>query len=522
MEPTKSVDDERKKAIEKLKEMNFFNYLHRYSDNSYFLPKELNSLCEIITNNFIRYSNMEHDNINKIPEKNKKLANLYYSMGLSKNIIENMKNLSNIKIDKENIDLESEKKNFIDYMMAMYVRDMGKNENEFVFENPQDIVDHGYDYFSRLYLQSEKEIGKYDDKTKKEIESLIFNELNPNKSCSIIINKNKEETIRKIEPILKTNKIPFEIKRSLDKYIIGQERGKKVLSSAVSFHYGLLRKKINDELENNGGDINKALKETSPSKTNIIFIGPTGCGKTYSLRKISEEINIPFIEEDMSKFSKTGYVGKNVESILMDLYYKADENPYLAQMGIVYLDEIDKIASENTLSKDVSGEGVQEELLKLIEGGDNSFEIKGKNLSLTTNHILFIASGSFEDIIRKDSVSREDLVEYGMKRELMGRVQKIVKYHSLNKEHLKKILNESKDTPLRDYVDFFSIYDIKLRFSDEAIDLIAEEASHEKIGARALSGKIDDILEEHMFEKPGKYKGELIIDRKYAEQRLLR
>ncbi|MBN1376785.1 AAA family ATPase [Candidatus Woesearchaeota archaeon] len=517
----KTKDNERRKTIEKLKQMNFFNYLGRYSDNSYFLPRELNSLCEIITDNFSRYNQMEKDCEGKIPAENKKLADLYYSLGLAGNILEDMKNLSNITVDKEEISLEYEKKDVTGHIMNMYLKDIEKNENEFVFQKPRDIIDHSYDFFSRLYLHCQKEIAKYDDETKKEIAKLLFNESDKTHSCNIIINKDKNETIRKIEPILKTTKIPFEIKKSLDKYIMGQERGKRVLSSAVSFHYGLLRKKIHDELKNNGGDINKALKDTPPSKTNIIFIGPTGCGKTYSLRKLSEEINIPFIEEDMSKFSKTGYVGKNVESILMDLYYKADENPYLAQMGIVYLDEIDKIASENTFGKDVSGEGVQEELLKLIEGGYNSFEINGKNLSLTTNHILFIASGAFENIIEKDPISREDLIKYGMKREFMGRVQKIVKYHPLNKDHLKKILNESKDTPLNDYKDFFRIHNIGLRFTDDAIDFIAEEASHEKIGARAISGKIEDILEEYMFEKPGNYKGELVIDRKYAEQRLL-
>ena len=226
--------------------------------------------------------------------------------------------------------------------------------------------------------------------------------------------ENEEKLKESVQPIIEFNKIPKDLKQYLDRYVIGQEEGKKVLSTAIAFHYKRLGKGIKDEMENNGGDIESALKNTKTPKANIMIIGPSGVGKTYTSETASDMVGVPFIKQDMTKFSETGYVGQDISDILLDLFIKAEGNPYVAQMGMVYLDEIDKIASSPTLGRDVSGRGVQNGLLKIVEGVENNLDVGRQKVKLSTKHVLFIASGAYEnlDVIVKNGMIKESEGKY--------------------------------------------------------------------------------------------------------------
>ncbi len=328
---------------------------------------------------------------------------------------------------------------------------------------------------------------------------------------------------------------PKQVKEYLDRYVIQQDMAKKVLSVAVCDHYRHVQR---CHREKNCGHY---------SKQNVILIGPTGVGKTYLIKVIADLIGVPFVKADATKFSETGYVGGDVEDLVRDLIRKADGNLELAQYGIIYLDEIDKIASSTQfVGKDVSGQGVQRGLLKLMEETEVStksqfdmasqiqsmMEIgqgKKKARTINTRHILFIVSGAFENLkevvrlrLRQTHVGfgaklssvvasaptllkeakTEDFIQYGFEPEFVGRLPVRVTCEELSKKDLYAILKESAGSIVKQMQDAFAAYGVDLLFSDEGLLEIAEKAYHEKTGARGLITVCEKILREFKFEIP--------------------
>lgn len=338
-----------------------------------------------------------------------------------------------------------------------------------------------------------------------------------------------------VQHILDFKKTPTELKGEVDRFVIGQEKGKKIIATAIAFHYRRLGAALKTALSENDGDIEGALKSTRTPKANILMVGPTGCGKTYTSETASELVGVPFVVEDMTKFSEVGYVGANINDILVDLLISGGGNPNVAQMGIVYLDEMDKIATETSTVRDVSGKGVQKGLLKLVEGMDNTLEIGKERLTLSTKHVLFIAGGAYdslEGIVRKrlarlnvtgdwrDHLATEDLVSFGMERQLVGRFPVRVVYDRLTTQELQDILTRSADSPLMAYAQDLKAWDIDLRHTDGALGEIARRAKREGTGARALTGILHRVLLEDMFRLPGTYNGELLMDEAYVREKL--
>jgi ATP-dependent Clp protease ATP-binding subunit ClpX len=338
-----------------------------------------------------------------------------------------------------------------------------------------------------------------------------------------------------VQQILEFDKTPVDLKAYMDRFVIGQEQGKKIIAVGIAYHYRRLAAALRRAVVEKGEELGAALHSAATPKANILIVGPPGCGKTYTGEIASRLVGVPFAVEDLTKFSETGYVGQNVSDILLDLLIAAGGNPQVAQMGIVYLDEIDKIAAEPMVSKDVSGRGVQKGLLKLVEGAENTIDLGRERLSLSTRHVLFIAGGVFEGLegtvekrmkrdrlegAWKDHLLTDDFVGCGMERQLMGRFPVRAVYDPLRVEDLKRILLESEESPSRAYVDDLNAWNIELRFSDGALTEVARRAQQERTGARGLISILHKVLLEDMYRLPGVHTGELVVDEKYVRERL--
>jgi ATP-dependent Clp protease ATP-binding subunit ClpX len=345
-----------------------------------------------------------------------------------------------------------------------------------------------------------------------------------------------EGTETKEEPLdLKFDYLPRDIKRYLDRFVIRQDGAKKVLATAICDHYNHITR-----CSQKG-----SCKEYS--KQNIIMLGPTGVGKTYLVRTIANLIGVPFVKADATKFSETGYVGGDVEDLVRELVHKADGNVKLAEFGIVYLDEIDKIATpSNLLGRDVSGGGVQRGLLKLMEETEVSlrtpfdltsqlqaameFQSKGKvtRSVINTRHILFIVSGAFNgltEIVRKRIGARSigfrgmsatdpkdedflslaksgDFIQFGFESEFIGRLPVNVTCKELSVQDLYEILGHSEGSIVRQYVQAFEAYGIELELTDDGLHRLAELAYLEKTGARSLVGVFERTFREFKFHLP--------------------
>lgn len=339
---------------------------------------------------------------------------------------------------------------------------------------------------------------------------------------------------------------PREIKEFLDQYVIGQDQAKKILSVSVYNHYKRLMQPFDAD-------------ETEIEKSNIILVGETGTGKTLLARTIAKMLHVPFTMVDATVLTEAGYVGEDIESLLTRLLQVADYNVEAAERGIVFIDEIDKIArkSDNpSITRDVSGEGVQQGLLKLLEGSIVNVPPQGgrkhpeqKLIAVDTKNILFICGGAFDGIERKiatrlntkvigysaakdtDRIERENLLQYvapqdlksfGLIPEIIGRLPVLVHLDPLDRETLRRILTEPKNSVIKQYKKLFLLDNIKLDFHEDALQYIVDKAVEFKLGARGLRSICESIMNDAMFDSPSQKIEELVITKEYAQEKIER
>lgn len=350
--------------------------------------------------------------------------------------------------------------------------------------------------------------------------------------------KKQEETA----PVLNIRDIPapHKIKASLDEYVVGQEHAKKVISVAVYNHYKRVATNTMDEIE--------------IEKSNMLMIGPTGCGKTYLVKTLARLLDVPLAIADATSLTEAGYIGDDIESVVSKLLAAADNDVEKAERGIIFIDEIDKIAKKkNTTTRDVSGESVQQGMLRLLEGaevevpvGANSKNAMVPLATVNTRNILFICGGAFpdlEDIIKErlnktssigfnaqlkdqydkdknilSKVTVEDLRKFGMIPEFIGRLPVIYTLEGLSKEMMVRILKEPRNAILKQYQKLLELDEVKLEFTDGALDAIAEKAMEKDTGARALRSIIEEFMLDIMYEIPKDDNiGKVTITREYIE-----
>lgn len=368
-----------------------------------------------------------------------------------------------------------------------------------------------------------------------------------NEVQSLLIAKHKSETIvgKSYDEKIPT---PKELVEELNKYVIGQTDAKRALAISVYLHLKKIKKsnldeKIVDKIKNEG------LEDVEDEKSNVLIIGPTGCGKTLIAKTLANYVGVPFAIGDATTLTESGYVGEDVENLLLKLIRAADMDVNLAEKGILFIDEIDKIGKTGnnvSITRDVSGEGVQQSLLKIIEGTDANVPPMGGRkhpeqefIHINTNNILFICGGTFTGIekniskrlsgnkkigfgiaseLQKNEYNRllpclepEDLIEYGLIPEFIGRLPKITGVKKLNEEDFIRILTEPKNSLIKQKKKLFIEEGANLEFENEAITEIAVQAIKKDVGARALKSVIDKILDPWIFDLPDTSKKQFVV-----------